>query len=149
MIAKSIQYNNNQNNINGSLYDVNLGRNIVCGVNSAGDGDYDPTGLIELIETLTLSRCLRTLNLERNYIGMDSCKALGTLLETKNPLSHLKYEINLNSITSADHCVTCCGDCSFCTLYVCTSLKACSLTSQEIIEVVSKMKKNTHLQILK
>jgi len=117
MIAKSIQYNNTQNNINGALFDINLSRNILCGVNSAGDGDYDPTGLIELLETLAPSRCLRTLTLERNYIGVDACKALGTLLETRNPLSQL-------------------------------NLKACSLTSQEIIEIVSKMKKNTHLQIL-
>lgn len=57
-----------------------------------GDGDFDPSGLVELVETLTASRCLRTLSLERNYIGKESCVALGKLLETRNPLSHLKYE---------------------------------------------------------
>lgn len=104
MIAKSIQHNNLQNGINGCIYDINLSRNILCGVNIAGDGDYDPTGLIELIETLVPSRCFRTLSLERNYIGTDTCKALGVLLESRNPLTHLKYEkISLMTCYTVPH----------------------------------------------
>lgn len=90
MISKSIVYNNTQNNISGALYDINLGRNILCGVNERGGGDYDPTGLIELLETISPSRCLRTLNLERNYLGVESCRALGDLLGARSPLSNLK-----------------------------------------------------------
>ena len=91
MIAKAIVQNNEANNINGSLCDINLARNQICGVDDRGEGEYDPSGLIELIETLIPSRCLRTLNLERNYIGTESCIALAKLLESRNPLSHLKY----------------------------------------------------------
>lgn len=93
-ISKSILYNNLQNNISGALFDINLSRNTICGVDDMGDGDFDPSGLVELIDTLSASRCLRTLNLERNYIGKESCMALGRLLETRNPLSHLKYVNN-------------------------------------------------------
>ena len=91
MITKSIKYNNRENNINGALFEINLGRNQICGVTERGDGEYDPTGLIALLETLTPSRCLRTLNLERNFLGLESCAAIGELLATRNPLSQLWY----------------------------------------------------------
>lgn len=90
MIAKSIVFNNQQNNINGALFDVNLGRNQICGINNEGEGEYDPSGLVELLDTLSLSRCLRTLNLEKNFLGVPACVALGKLLETRNPMSHLR-----------------------------------------------------------
>jgi hypothetical protein len=144
MISKSIVYNNQQNNINGAIYDVNLGRNIICGVNDRGDGEYDPSGLVELMDTLALSRCLRTLNLEKNYIGVPSCAALGKLLETRNPLSHLKYVQTFLFVA-----VTICVSLATLIYYLCCSLKGCSITTEEMTKLVSKMKKNTHLQILK
>lgn len=100
LIAKSISQYNQEYNVNGALFEINLGRNQICGIDDRGEGIYDPSGLICLIEALTPSRCLRLLNLERNYIGGDSCAALATLLEARNPLSQLI--LKGCSLTSAD-----------------------------------------------
>lgn len=89
LIAKSISFNNDQNNVSGIIRDVNLSRNRICGMNENGEGEYDPTGFMALIEVLTPSKCLRSLNLERNDIGIDGFRALGQLLESRNPLSQL------------------------------------------------------------
>ena len=98
LIAKSISFNNDQNNVSGIIRDVNLSRNRICGMNENGEGEYDPTGFMALIEVLTPSKCLRSLNLERNDIGIDGFRALGQLLESRNPLSQLMYMIHVHLV---------------------------------------------------
>ena len=61
---------------NGSLTQLDLSENQLCGVNRYLGGTYDATGIKAIADALRLNNSLTALDLRGNYFGVEGAKAL-------------------------------------------------------------------------
>lgn len=89
ILSKCIQTFQSTHNNAHSLIEIDLSSNQLCNVNSRGEGNYDPDGLIALSNILQTSRIIKTICLDRNFISIPGSSAIGQLLINQNSLSQL------------------------------------------------------------
>lgn len=97
LLSKFLQIYQSTHHGSHSLIEIDLSSNQVCNVNSRGEGNYDPEGINQFTETLQSSRVLKTLTLDRNFLSIPGCQALGKLLLNQNSIANLSYEICYSS----------------------------------------------------
>jgi hypothetical protein len=72
-----------------TLIEIDLSSNQLCGVNSRGEGNYEVEGLNTLVGVLQTSRVLKVLCLDRNFLSVPGCLAIGQLILNQNSITNL------------------------------------------------------------
>ncbi|KAK3276185.1 hypothetical protein CYMTET_15721, partial [Cymbomonas tetramitiformis] len=80
---------------NGSLNTLNFSDNRLCGVDRAGDGTFDASGIKALANALAFNKSLNTLDLMDNGIGPEGAKALAVAL---TPNAEGVFNTSLNTL---------------------------------------------------
>jgi hypothetical protein len=89
LFTKCIQTYQSTHNGSQSLIEIDLSSNQLCGVNSRGEGNYEVEGLNSLAAILQTSRVLKVLCLDRNFLSVPGCQAIGQLILNQNSITNL------------------------------------------------------------
>jgi hypothetical protein len=89
LLVKCIQMYQSTHSNSHSLIEIDLSSNQLCGVNSRGEGNYDAEAFTAFAAILQTSRVLKTLCLDRNFLSIPGCLAIGQLLANQNSLINL------------------------------------------------------------
>lgn len=89
LFSKCIQSYQSTHNGSQSLIEIDLSSNEICGVNSRGEGNYEVSGLNAFIDILQTSRVLKVLCLDRNFLSIPGCEAIGKLILNQNSITNL------------------------------------------------------------
>lgn len=80
--------------VNGGLQSLHLCGNEMCGIDEYGDGEYDPSGIISLTNTLQVNQHIKTLKIAENDLGDEGARYLADAIRVNTTLTTLDLHGN-------------------------------------------------------